>query len=440
MLSTKSLFLFTLAVLPFWGVFATQVGYFVGGGDFFNATKYLLFLGICLCLFLGLLANWKAIALNRWHFPFLAFVVYCLCHIVGESHLMLKIDGLRYEVLYMFIALLLIACGNLESLERCLPSIQRVVKLFFIQGLVVLFFGLWQLYDVTILEVIFRQSLHEIVNIKLALGFRLVSLLGNPINCGAFLIIVIASAYMMLCFGSNSNFISRLIFAILFCLISVCVIMTLSRLAVLAYLVAILALFVLANRALVSVGTLTLFLVISVGLLVSFADRPELSRFSNLSSASEYTENARLLHWQQAVSKLNSVDVFWGKGLGASSPTKEKKILYDSTQIENSFVSILFQYGVIGLCLSILIILRFYYLATVLKRSHRFLSLFSMVFLLIFIVMSLGNDFHRNSPFSFYFWLIYAYLELSMSSSRKCRSDGEGVYRSKRARELLYAN
>lgn len=391
------LLIFAFILFPFLGILSIHSNLFVG-------YRYLsLILIIALSIFLIPFYK-QRLSLPKEQIIFFFYVLYCSLHFIGDVSSPLILDGFRYELVYMLMALFFLFLPF-----NTLPNLKLLSKIIYVQGLIVIFFSFWQLYDISILEVLYKSNLEDIGDIKLAIGYRLVSLLENPINLGAFFIIVFISINYYKEYFEKLWF---LWFQVLTLVILLLVFATLSRLALLSF-IAVLTVYLLKNQS--SMKIIFFILIFSTLLLVATYFLYEeyeylFLRFEKLTSLAEYTENSRLSNWSDAISKLN-LQFLWGLGLGASTPTYSKQVLYGGIQVENSFITILIQFGFIGLIMYLLVIYRFFKLSKLINKYDKNSSTFILLFVVFFITMSLGNDFNRNSPFVFYFWFFYAYSE-----------------------------
>lgn len=393
--------LFLFIVLPLWSVISIQLGAVIFNKEFFSALKYLFIIFLLLFTFISISIRKKKIHIYKGYIFFLLFTIYVFLHLIGYVPMALLIDGMRYELLFMIMAVLL-----LFTSINSLPSINTISKIIILQGVTVVIFGFWQIYDITILESIYRSEIDDIGNIKLAISYRVVSLLNNPINLGAFLIV----AYLFSIYKKDSL---SIFFYIFFMLLLILIFGSLSRLALLSFFLVVLVNFIINNKLINNLFFILIIMLVLSTAIYSLYDEYGyfLVRFENLSSLSEYTENARLTNWINAIENMNTIQLWWGYGLGMSTPTFEKILLYGGIMIENSFISIFIQYGVMGLVGYILIFIRFFFISVSLRKYDKKLFQFMILFLVFFSSMSIGNDFFKNSPFVFYFWFFYIYAE-----------------------------
>ncbi len=282
-----------------------------------------------------------------------------------------------------------------------------VFNTILINGFIAIFFALWQFFDVSILEAIYRKPLEDIGNLTLAIGYRLASTMINPINFGAFLVIF----YLVVHYLYEVRKIGFFIYGCLTFVILLMIVGSLSRLALLAFLAVLSFLhFYKAPFYRIFIASLIFIVVLFVAIAFDFGSIT--SRFEELFLLTTYTENERIQNWLFAIFHLESYQYIWGRGLGASSPDSSVVFSTSAIMIENAFLSVFIQYGLIGLISVILILMRFFYVGFSLSYLNPPLGKFVIGFLVFFVVLSLGNDFLRISPFVYYFWFFYSYFEV----------------------------
>jgi len=412
----NKLLIFIFITFPFWEVISAQFTYFLHiPVVILGIFKYAIVIIVIFLLFISLMKKKFIIASNSI-FIFI-YVLYVGLHIIGSSHFMLKIDGLRYEFLFLLLAFLLFT----QDLFKII-NINFLIKIIFIQGFLITFVALYEYVNQDILITLYRKSLDEIPHITWFSMNRLISTVGNPINLGASLIIWIAS-YLYIIYYYKYKFL-KYIFVIILLVIFFLISMTLSRTSLLAYIL------VLCVSLLLGVNNVrTRFFILSIlGILtivsISYIIQTInidllLQRFGNLGDTSEYTENARVKNWYYALSTFESIEYLWGKGLGASTPNGEYVELYGGLSVESSFISIFVNYGILGFLLFSVIFIRFFIISIFILKINKSLGLFFLLFLLIFGIFSLANDYNRNLPYVLYFWIFYYYAEINYKYFRK---------------------
>lgn len=409
----RLLILFFL-LLPTWGVIGAQVGFLTGQELLFSSSRYLIVALIFFLCTVALCLRGGTFQYNFGFFILLVYAIYIFSHVIGDTELLLVFEGFRHEVLFVLMAVLLFAYGLMVNNKGFLPEFNVIIGTVLINGAVAAAFAIWQFFDETVLELLYRKSLEEINNITLAIGYRLTSTMVNPINFGS---------YMVMCFVAVQYYfenkkISSVLYFSLFLLLFFLVMGSLSRLALLSMIV-VLIYFYLYKTSLVRFFMMFL-LMIAAGfyVLTSLDFELILGRFDNLLISDAYTGNDRVGNWGNAISSLEPYQYIWGRGMGASSPDSSIVAETSAITIENGFVSIFIQYGVLGLFLLFLVIGRFFYIGQRIMRFNKSLGKFCVGFLLFFLVISMGNDFFRNSPFVLYFWFFYIYFELLCQNYR----------------------
>jgi len=202
-------------------------------------------------------------------------------------------------------------------------------------------------------------------------------------------------------------------------LLSVLVVGSLSRLAVIALLFLIVFLHIHKVSFLSLFGFAFVLSVLCFGFFVLYVDglgfAPILSRFENLFVLSTYTENERVANWVAAINSMQPYEFIWGRGIGASSPDSSVFAVTSARPIENSYITIYYQYGFIGLLLFLALLIRFFYIGAAIGKVDKALGRLVISCALFFFIMHFGNDFVRNLPFSFYYWFLYVFFELTYS-------------------------
>ncbi|WP_394169880.1 O-antigen ligase family protein [Saccharospirillum alexandrii] len=405
-----------LFIFPAWGVISTQLAYLFGNKNVISGSRYLLILSLLMLLLVKVALSLNKVILNYGLVLLFFYLTYVLMHVLGDTEIILIIEGFRHELLFVIISflLLLIVSGNPYDFS-ILPYTNTVMVSVFVNGSIAVLFAIWQYVDVSILELLYGMPLEDIGNISLAIGYRLTSIFANPINFGAYMCML----FLVASYFYNKSALNVLLYMFVVLVALIMVVGSLSRLSLIAFVV----IFILTYALRASYITM-LFGFISIAILsvlvLEFVDIELIvTRFGNIFEARTYLENARVVNWITAFSSLSFLQYFWGRGIGASSPDSS---IYQSTSampIENGFLTIAYQYGVVGLLLFLIVLFRFFIVGLTFKKYERALYVFIISFVCFYIIMSMGNDFIRNSPFSLYFWFYYVYFELFLIKSRK---------------------
>jgi len=406
---SKSLILTVLISFPFWEILTAQINYFFHVPILFlGLTKYLILYALTSVLLMRFLYK-KSPVVNKHSSLIIIYTVYILLHIIGDVHPMLVLDGLKYEFIYPFIGMLI-----LINKKNPLPNFDTLSNIIIIQGAILVIFALFELNNQAILEIAYRRPLESIPHIHWFSINRLISFAINPINLGALVIIFLSFLYFKL-LQKRSTFI-KVIF-ISFLILSLIVISgTLSRSSLLTYLIVVfLMVHFYFNNPLYRIILYSVLCAAAIGIITYLSYTYDLSlyfkRFVDLFTIAEYSDNARVFNWINAFSQMNYLDMLWGKGIGISTPSGELGLLYGGIMIENSFISHFLEFGFIGFILYLAVFARYFYLIKILKKFNENISVTLFIFLIIFILFSMGNDYNRNLPFNIYFWFLYAYLE-----------------------------
>lgn len=407
----KCLLVAILILLPTWGVISVQASFYSGvDQSIVSSVRYLFFTLVFFLGIVGLLSSNGKITSNYGFFLLFCYCVYVSAHILGEVEPLLLFEGVRHEVLFVFFSLVLLLYGLAAKHAGFLPSFDVVVASILINGFLACVFAIWQLVDISILELLYRKELDEIGNLTLAVGYRLASTMINPINFGAYMVLLLIAVQYLF----EKRAISVLLYLILLIAIMALVFGSLSRLALLA-LVVVLLFYYLHRASIFRFLALLFVILLSILGMVSFFNlEPIITRISSLFVWETYTENARISNWLSAIASLDSYQYLWGRGIGASSPDSAIVSTTSALMVENGFISIFVQYGALGLILLTVLLIRIFYIGVKLLPEDPHMGRFALAFLIFFVVMSVGNDFFRNSPFVFYFWFLYAYFEVTM--------------------------
>lgn len=398
-------------VFPLWEVISAQLNYFLHIPiGFLGLLKYSILIATIYILIYLHAASKKLFSLSIQSLMSGLYVVYIVLHVISDVDVVLILDGLKYELLYPLLAFLLLV--NIK--KNVLPKIDLILKIILVQGMVILFIGLYEYFNQDILAILYRSSLELIPHISWFSIKRLISIVGNPINLGAMTtIFVIVLNYF---YNENKTSMLKPALPILIILSFFVVIMTLSRTSLMVFILIItiiLSISVkgLVNRSIFYLSLISLILVLYY-LLYEYIDLELVfKRFSGLADNNEYTDNTRTLNWKYAISSMDYLQYIWGKGIGISTPNADLAEKYGGLIVENGFISTFIEYGLIGISLYTLFFLRFMYIAFELRASNGNLAYFFILFLIVFSLFNLGNDYNRNIPFNLYFWTFYAYLE-----------------------------
>lgn len=406
-----------LLIYPSWAVIGAQVDYFSRVNGLAAALKYAMLFGLVflLCVFC-LVARWPL--RKSLGFRCLAvFLIYCLLHVFGDVGLPLIFEGFRHEVIFVWMSSMLLAFGLAQREESCLPSERFLYSSIMLNGLAAAGFGVWQVVDLGILETLYREPVEQIGNLTLAVGVRIVSTMVNPINLGAYMVLFIIASY----YYSDSKSFRKLFYVILLPLAVALIFASLSRLAMVAFVLSIIFLLLL-RRSMTALGFIAIAIFASSTFFIGYEEvSPIRQRTQTLLEPETFSGNARLNNWRHAVSSLQPYELVWGRGIGASSPDASIVEEFSAVRVENAFISSLVQYGMIGFLLQIAMTVRFFYIGLKLRNHSRSFGGFLASFVLFFSIMSIGNDFFRNSPFVFYYWLLYAQAELFYIEATRCK-------------------
>ncbi|KPH95215.1 hypothetical protein AMS58_07610 [Pseudoalteromonas porphyrae] len=349
--------------------------------------------------------------LNNLDVYFLLFLTYFLFHIVTLNDIGLWVDGIRYQLGYMIIGVLIVV--NRAYMVR----LDKIAAIIFFISIPVVLIAIVEFFDSGVIEALYGESKYMLNHTELALGERLISTFVNPINLGVFLTVSYASAFYMYKESKVNVLVFSLFSAALFFVIT----FTFSRIAIISFCIMSIYFFLISGsnikRVILLLFLLTLiyslsFDVFSLSILSEFNVDLILERLTNISSADTYTENARVKNWGVALQNIDSVLFsLWGLGVGFINPTVER----GGIVVENMFISILIEFGIIGL---LLYLSYFFYLVKASLNLNGNEKYFACGFLIVFLVCGMGNDLNRNFPFVFYFWIISASIILTYKKEK----------------------
>ncbi|WP_193264248.1 O-antigen ligase family protein [Vibrio navarrensis] len=234
--------------------------------------------------------------------------------------------------------------------------------------------------------------------------------MNNPINYAFFIIFLIPLSSFVF-YKTKYHSLVYLFFTIL---VGLGVLLSYSRLAVIA-LILVFAMYLMrevVRNTFLAIFTIALALILSFSFVASFLSEniTVIERTTQVISLDTYVQNSRVDNWLSGMGNLDNIlYVLWGLGLGVARPSGD-----DAIVVENAFISIFINFGLIGFIIYLyFFVMGFYNAFYVLKkhREHRYSFLFLSVFSVLF-VMSTGNDINRNYPFSFIFW-VFVYFSFS---------------------------
>lgn len=392
----------------FWGIISIQVSFYSGLNEsLLGYLKYALIL-FSILFFVVRAGGFK---LNSVLFVMLIYISYLTLHAFPIFSQKTLFDSVKFEILPVIFGL------SFFNYMLYYPSLHNsVFKIMFGLGLIVLVFSCIEYIDRSIIEIIYRRAINDIPHSTWFSAPRYISVAENPIMLGfhlSFLICLIAffrfkglNAAMYVSLIATSLFFSAL---------------TLSRTSLITSALMAFLVYMAKSKPLGKVIFASIIFVVSA----SYAENIYLNaplvikRFSGLLSLSEYTGNIRVVNWANALEHSSVINLIWGFGLGASSPSLDDMIQYDTFIVENNFVTKIVNFGLFGLIIYLTILLVFMVFLGKLKRLDRNLYISSASFLITYLLFSLGNDTDRNMPFNYIFWTILSLVCASVISKRE---------------------
>lgn len=360
--------------------------------------------------------------MNRLTGLLLLFLLYGLSHMfITTASLLNAINNFRLLFINVALCILIIF---LYLNNKILPNQRTIFNLIRISAICVALFGLYEKFVNPDIIDLYKLS-YSIVEKNLGIpGFarvRIASTLGNPINLGLFLVVAfISTAYLMGTTNRKKSLIAYFFGLLLFGFVSI---FTLSRTAYGSLIIAIVVFvfFKIFKEDGLRKKVLLIFTVILILFaffyVISMEEGLILFRLFQSIDTDTLFADPRLETWSIVIRDLwnDPMYLLWGVGLGNSGTSG---LSGNFIIIENSFVSIFYELGIIGLLFFGFIIFRFFINAVRLLKGKdtgkQYLGLVFFSYLLIFVFASIFIDAYINYPFSFYFWLFFALSEIGV--------------------------
>lgn len=397
MLFKRIAYLSVLAIFllsPFLGMLASRVPINIGGIPITGAIKELLQAITIFSLLFLIFAQGR---IFKSYIAVISFVFLLVMFftILRVDSLSLYFEAFRLQFGYIFIFILLL-------ITKCeIVDVELLLKILSIQLFIVLIVGFMEYLNPAVITILYGIPKTEMSNVTLAIGERLISTMENPINLGAFLCIGIIAYY---CFIKKNKYFHFYFWPVWGgALLEVG--FTFSRTAIIAYVF--ISFIITIDR--VKKKDLGIILIILFPILgwIFFGFNLDIDvsaimdRLSILLSGDAITGNQRIYNWNTAFSNFKSFgDYLFGLGLGVSNPTFDKGGLI----IENSFLTYFIDAGFIGALVYLIINVIFVFKIITVKTGYR---VFFFGFYSVFFIFSLANDFNRNFPFVFYYWMFF---------------------------------
>lgn len=408
-------------IFPFWVLLTYQIrDMSTVAGALFSSLKYILVIFFVVLSFFLSVGNRdrtgksRPISLSFYQLPAIFYFCWVVVLSLWSFNSILIFDVLRIQIIPIALGVFLLI--NLRGRFDAYQLLKSVVNYSLFVSFTALAISIIEYFHQDILVSLYRTEISELGHADTSFGKRLLSIYENPINFGAAICLSFACfSYLLVKWRNKASlsFSIWLIIALSFILLA----LTLSRTAfAVGALVLLLVTIQLAKYKKIT-PIVILVTLIGFALLGSLYYFDEIAflvkRIDSLASLNTYTENARVENWAILFSHFDVwVYIFAGLGAGKSNPDGELALTQGTYVVENAFISNLVDFGLIGLFFYVLIILRFTYCAFKIKQPDA--KLFFKVFVLVFFIFSLANDFNRNQPFSFYFWFLYFLAESAL--------------------------
>lgn len=313
--------------------------------------------------------------------------------------------------------------------SKIFPNQKAIFNLILYSAVFVSLFGLYEKFIEPNIIDLYKLTYPTVLKNLGIPGFervRIASTLGNPINLGLFVVVgFISAVYIMETSNKKAPYIFGFLCMLLFAFVSL---LTLSRTAYGSFLISII---IYIFFKILSVKKLqNKFLFLSLGLLFFTLIYIVINKIGGMiwlrlfQSVDVETLHAdpRIEQWRPLLKDLFEwpFNFLWGFGLGNSGTSG---LSGDFKYIENSFISIFYELGIIGLLLFCFILLC--YLSNTInlfKRKNKEKQLLGFVlfaYLAVFVFASLFMDAYVNNPFGFYFWLFFALSNIAVTVSNQ---------------------
>ena len=395
-----------VAILPFLPILSIQIPINIAGYSLIGFSREIICIFLIIISLLNLIKKRK-IKLDIYTIIIGIYILYGIFHIfISRIGLGLGIDKFRLMYLYPITFI----CVYMSGYKVDKEFLYKLRKVILAQFIIMSCFA--------ILEIIFREKLLILLykdkyykmhlNLLGKTNIRTVSLLENPINLALFMNI---SLVVLLCRKTKFKFLD-----VVFIFINI--IITLTTLSRTSYIImgAIIIFYIITNRQILKkILKLLIPITIIAVIITSYSaistnkENSEgviSSRLKQL-SIENILNNDRVDNWKTYLDNVFNGDPYlylWGSGLGSSNPSNE----YQSDivkKVENAYISILGETGIVGLSIYIVIISIFIYRAAVIYNNNILLSKILIGCMLVLLIGSLANDLHQNNPFSMYLWL-----------------------------------
>jgi O-antigen ligase len=359
--------------------------------------------------------------ISIYEFFFFSYFIYGLLHIfITSANLMNAINNFRLFYIYV---LLLIFMLILSRLKKVVLDAKVVMKMILLCSFLVSLIGLYEKFINPDIINLYKLSYDSVLKNLGIPGFervRIASTLGNPINLGVFLDLGILSSIYFI--ETSNKKTVKLLCSLFIPLFIFVILLTLSRTAFGS------SFLILAFYSIYKIYTTkssfkkTIFLLLIASFIISFMiiiyNAKEgaliLLRIFQLVDTFYIGQDPRLEKWNTIMDQLseNIFYLLFGMGLGNSGTSG---LSGNYIIIENAYLSILYELGLIGLFLFITIIFIFLTNALIIYKkiidpNIKSFALVSLLYLFAYLFAGLFMDIHVNNPFSFYFWLFLALI------------------------------
>jgi O-antigen ligase len=311
----------------------------------------------------------------------------------------------------------------LSRLKKVVLDAKVVMKMILLSSFLVSLIGLYEKFINPDIINLYKLSYDTVLKNLGIPGFervRIASTLGNPINLGVFLDLGILSSIYFI--ETSNKKTVKLLCSLFIPLFIFVILLTLSRTAFGS------SLLILSFYSIYKIYTTkssfkkTIFLSLIVLSIIFFMiiiyNAKEgaliLLRIFQSVDTSYIGQDPRLEKWDTIMDQLseNIFFLLFGMGLGNSGTSG---LSGNYIIIENAYLSILYELGLVGLFLFIAIIFIFLTNAFIIYKkiidpNIKSFALVSLLYLFAYLFAGLFMDIHVNNPFSFYFWLFLSLI------------------------------
>lgn len=386
------------------------------GVNLFPAVKELLVILIVVLTFFILLLSRTSIKLPLGSlFIFLLIFYDCYQIFVSPFDLSIIVDGIRLQIVFPFFSLAIILLSA-NKINNVIVPIKTILVIMLLQSFVVNMVALVEMMNPDLIKTPLATTHSALYSVE---NLRVASIMPNQIGLGIYeSIIIIITASLSYFYRKNFN----LLFYILIIADTVIILMTFSRNAyVLVCFTGMLFLvFVRLHLKVKEIIVFVTFIALGVIIYIVLADKYKdisylfKNRIMTMSPDSIFDSTGRFIKFEYLLKNciLNDIDsILFGNGIGFG-----QKTFSFFNVIENGYLYILLEKGIVGLFLYIFIAMRFVFNALAcwnnIKKQNRVLGFLFFGVLGIISISNTNSNAFIGFPHVFYYWMFFAYSEI----------------------------